>query len=203
MKKAIPLLSIALGSLAALPGNASAAIVLYTDKAAFLSMLTTSFEDDFAAAGGGGPIVRSGSGFTVTHSAPASGLYFFPALEALGNNNTGDDMVAQFSATPATAAGADFFSSDVTDTFTFTTITITATTATGSLSGTVSPSSFTTDVFLGFISDEPLTGLTVTALGSDFLGYDNFIVGTAVPEPASAALGLASLLTLTRRRRSR
>lgn len=111
---------------------------------------------------------------------------------------TGTDTMSFFGfSAGVVAAGGQFFGSNISGLFAAGSVTVTATDAGGSVSQTISPAGIASGSFLGFVSDGPLLGLTVSAVqpGTGFLwpSVDNLVLASAVPEPEAYAMMLAGL----------
>lgn len=196
--------------------GAPAAIIQFTDRAAFLAALPPGyFSTDFSSltAGdqtvthvtlnGGSPslnvIVASRNG---ADSAAGETLWLADTgnvVTGLGNSTTFSDQLA-ISAPSFTAIGGDWFLADIDDDYVAGGVTLTFSDSTVfNVASTSQPGSFR-----GYISDAPLSGLKVSApdpnLTNGWVTIDNLVV--SVPEPGSAVfLGLALTGMFLRRRR--
>jgi hypothetical protein len=167
---------------------------IYTSQGAFLAALNPgSYLEDFQATN---PPNYSGNGFSYSASAPGSTVYDSGSF--IGANNANAPFVLDFSSGNVTAAGGEFFHTNVSDVFQ-PGISITITLSDGTVD-TYTPAA--QNEFRGYVSTGPaLTSLTISApTGGTFLTLDNVIVGSAIPEPGSAML-LAGVFGLALRRR--
>ena len=152
-----------------------------------------------------------GHGFAYTVDAPPDGIYFALGRNqsgptyadfALSTNVPGDPLIFQFTGRPVTAIGGYFFDADLNGFFTPGNITITL-----SDGNSLTINNATLNSFAGFTTSasDPITSLTVlSSPNAIYPTVDNFIVGTAVPEPGARALLLGASMTgvgLLRRRR--
>lgn len=169
---------------------AGAFVTVYTDRTSFLESLVQGFfADDFQSVVPGvatPAMTRSGGGFTVQHTSPGFSVYGLSG-GAIGSFNNGGGMQATMTSVTVYAAGANFFYTDVNELFAPGKLTITLVQTGNTTIRDLMPTNATTGSFLGFVSDLPLTSLSVAAGGAGkFTTYDNFIVG--VPEPVGGWL---------------
>jgi hypothetical protein len=152
-----------------------------------------------------------GHGFAYTVAAPTDGLYFSfgrnqsgPAYTdfALSTNVASDPLSFQFTGKPVTAIGGYFFGGDFNGLFTPGNIIVTLNDG-----SSLTIANATLNSFAGFTTSasDPITSLTiVSSPNTIYPTVDDFIVGTAVPEPGAIALLLGASITgagLLRRRR--
>jgi hypothetical protein len=187
---------------------ANADIHIFTDQAAFNAAITApgvdSF-DDLSVQLYPSPLLRSAGAYSYS-VASFDGLYGAgPAADRwLSNNTATDPMVFSGFSGGVSAFGGNFFGSDIAGAFTpNSSFTLTAADGT-SVSYTLTNT--TTSTFLGFVSDAPLTSVTLTSLGQYWPTANNLTLAMAapVPEPETYAmlLGGFALLGFARRRRS-
>jgi len=189
--------------------QAHAAIIPFASRVAFdASFPTASIEDwDGFAAGTTFPDGTTTAGITYTSSA-GSALVTGGSVGTTPPNVLGDDAVGFFQpvdtitfgfATPITAFGIDF------NTFATTAGSYTATTDGGDVAPSVFDPfpGFSTGQFLGFLSTDPFSSVTIAATVG--FGYSLDTMRTdLIPEPASlvlVSLGLVGLGLLRRRSR--
>ena len=207
-------------SLAALlsASNAQATIITYTNKTTFLNMLQAGYwEDPFNDITNGGIIApsttRSHAGYKITYSAPSSGLY--TTTGAISTNNAKNNLVATMAGTNVFAVGGYFFLTDINGNFQpYAGSNVTAFAANGiDPKAFLSSSTNSTSNFFGWISDAPITSVTMTAGGANPYRWntlDNVIVGapkiaaplpalTPVPEPGTFTLMAFAVIALNRK----
>lgn len=179
-----------------------AATVLYTDEAAFLSVLAfDSYLEEFSAYTYGSYAAPSlnlsgGSGFAYTLSAP---LNLYSGNGDMSTNSAGDALTATFTGSPVTAVGGLFYATNIDGDYQAGNILVTLNDGT-----TRSFSPPNTSSFTGFTSDVAITSITIDATSGNWPTMDNFYVGAAVPEPSGLVLcgfGAGALIMLRRRRR--
>jgi len=193
---------LAIGALAA-PQSASAAIVTYTNQAAFLAALSSSGTDNFNSMPltfTGSPITRGAGSFGYTATA-ANG--FFPAGTFsdvwLSLNTATDPIVISGFTGGVYSLGGLFFGSDINGGYQSGNVTVSVLSGSTSASQTIVAA--TTSSFLGFISDSPLTSARVATVqpSSGYLWptINNLTLGStavaAVPEPATWAMMIVGL----------
>lgn len=194
--------SLALGSLA-VPQGASAAIVTYTDQTAFLAAIAAPGTDTFNDLGlafASGPLNRSAGGYGYTTQVSGG---FTPAGTLADPWLSATDVNVPIAFTGFTGGvygvGGFFFTVDVAGLASSGDITLNLDSGALSLSRTITGSG--TGSFFGFVSDDPLSQLTVSAVAptSGYLwpAINNLTLGgaavAAVPEPATWALMIAGL----------
>ncbi len=182
-------------------GNASAAILTYTDRTTFLGALATFYDNDFqtlSAGSLGSPQAFSGNGFS--YQVSSSGGLFVVDISgdrSLATNLISSPLVVQNLAGGISAIGGYFFFNSGGAVNPSTTGSVTAVNGVdpNSTLTVTAPTSVTG--FYGFIS----TGGNFTSLsfastgGSGFPNVDDLIVGStgqqgggAIPEPGTFAL---------------
>ena len=92
--------------------------------------------------------------------------------------------------------GGNFFGSNISGLFAPGDLTLTATDASGTVTRTITGATMSS--FLGFISDGPITQLTLASVQPSTGGFlwpsvDNLVLAAAVPEPGTYAMMLAGL----------
>jgi len=205
--------SVAFAAFAAL-GTAQATITVYTTQFAFLGAsgeaATDTFED-LGAKSFAGPVDRTVGPYGYTASAGTSSTDFriAGAFNVWLTTAAPEDTITFDGFTGGVSAvGGRFFGSDSAGHIDpGQSLMLTATDASGSVSQTlVDAHRFS---FLGFVSDNAITSLTVSAVqagGGVFPTVNNLVLASAsaVPEPESYALllaGLAGGFLLLKRRR--
>jgi hypothetical protein len=194
VRRLVPVLALAL-----LSTTAWSATTTYTSSAAFLAQVAAgSYTNSFNGLSSSPPTVFISGGFGYSLSSPG-GIY--GSGDFIGVNQENEALTIAFSGTAVTALGANFFATDLGDTFQSVLVTVTLS------DGTVA--SFTptsmANSYRGFTSTAAITSLVIAGAGvSLYAGLDNFTVGAAaVPEPASwalFALGVAGVLAARRRK---
>ncbi|WP_395094600.1 PEP-CTERM sorting domain-containing protein [Armatimonas sp.] len=211
------LAALTLLGLAALPQAAQATITTFTNRASFLAALQPGFfNDDFAGVTNGGiqgaSATRSGNGFSVTYTAPPSGL--FSIAGAMSTNDATNNLVATVSSSPAQvfAFGADFFLTDSGGNFQpFVGNSVSAFASNGvDADSPLAAGVNSVTNFFGWISTTPLVSVTANAGGltpNRWNTMDNVVVGvaasSAAPEPGTLALltlGIAGGIAIKRRK---
>ena len=200
-------------------GKASAALTVYTNRAAFLAATNAGYYQEGFESTTIGPTSFNFSGggsgtpykYVATTTAAAGGFYPFvpnggPSGQALATSNSNQQIVFTVAAgsAPITAFGGYFFDTDAAGSLTATLPRVTTDQNAAGTYAAPTSSSFTS--FIGYTSTTPFTSLTVyeAPTSNQFPSIDNLIVGTAspVPEPATlAVLGIPAASGLLRRRR--
>jgi hypothetical protein len=186
-------------ALALLSTTAWSSTTTYTSSADFLAQVAAgSYANTFDGLGSSPLPVFSGGGFSYSLSAP-NGIY--GSGDFIGVNQVNDALTITFTGAAVTALGANFFATDLSDSFQSVLVTVTLS------DGTIA--SFTptlmADSYRGFTSTAAISSLVIAGAGASlYSGLDNFTVGAAaVPEPASWALfglGVAGVLAARRRK---
>ncbi|MHA7811853.1 MAG: PEP-CTERM sorting domain-containing protein [Phycisphaerales bacterium] len=177
---------------------------VFTDEAAFLGALDSSYTNDFAdvPVGVSPDLMYSSGGFSYTISATGAGsnsLYNDPSI--VSTDSAVDSILVTFTSGNVTAVGGNFWATDILVFPTGTDVTITLSDGTVESFTSTGPSDFR-----GFTSNVAIDSIMIDAVdGFDGTPYwatmDNLTVG-AVPAPgALALLGLGGL-SATRRRRA-
>lgn len=193
---------LALSALLATASMSHAAITVVTSLAAFNAATTAPGTDTYA---GFSIVVQTASPVT----RPA-GPYGYTAISSagrfFGGGTTGDPFLSTelaestitFNAFSAgvRGVGGNFFGSNISGLFAPGDITLTAIDSGGMVTQTIIGA--TTSSFLGFISDGPITQVTLAAVQPTAGGFlwpsvDNLVLAAAVPEPGSYALMLAGM----------
>lgn len=204
MKIRTLLTPLAAAALLVTAGASNAAITVYTSQAAFNAAVGVTGTDTFTGFSITGstpsPITRNAGAFSYTADTTPAGNFFGGGSTAdpFLSTNTATDTMSFFGfSAGVVAAGGQFFGSNISGLFAAGSVTVTATDAGGSVSQTIRPAGIASGSFLGFVSDGPLLGLTVSAVqpGTGFLwpSVDNLVLASAVPEPEAYAMMLAGL----------
>jgi hypothetical protein len=175
-----------------------ATITVYTSKAAFLAAISAPGTDDFNNFGlvsVPSPISRAAGPYSYTGTVSTTSFYGAgTAADNWLSTNTATDTIT-INALPANVRGIGgyFFGSDISGNFAAGDITLAATDGSGTVTQTITGASTTS--FLGFVSNGPLTSMTITSVqpGSGFLWptANDLVMGTAAALPPvllSAAL---------------
>jgi hypothetical protein len=193
--------------LASLP--AQAAVITYTDRAAFLAALSSSSTDNYNDLNGfyASPLSRTIAGYTYDATA-TGGLYVdnVNGSQALSTNNS-VPLTLAFTAGAPTAVGGYFFNTD----FKFNVLNrvITVTANPGASAQSVVTGSATN--FFGWLDDSgtPFTSLVIEpGVGSPdaYASVDDLVLGQAAPASVPGPLplmGAATAFGFSRRLRSR
>ena len=190
-------------------GTAQADIMVYTNRAAFLSQLQPGyFEDTMSDLTNGGfraySATRSGNGYSVTYTASSDDVRSVSA--GMSTVFSDDNLIASLSAN-SYAVGGYFYLTDSDGNYqAFTGFNISAVAANG-----IDPNSSLSAVnsatnFFGWISTTPITSVTVNAGGfppGRWTTVTDVIVGASVPEPGTLALMLlGSAIGFAKRRKT-
>lgn len=193
---------LALVALLASAGISHAAITVVTSLTAFNAGTAVPGTDTFAGFSivvqTASPITRNAGPYGYTAGSSA-GRFFgggttsnpFLSTELAESTITFNSFTAG-----VRGIGGNFFGSNISGLFAPGDITLTATDASGTVTRTIIGA--TTGSFLGFISDGPITQITLASVqpsGGGFLwpSVDNLVLAAAVPEPGTYALMLAGL----------
>jgi hypothetical protein len=187
-------------------GTANATFTIFTNQAAFLAAVTNvgvdTFDNFSNTSSTPSPINRNAGPYNYTGTVTTTS--FFGAGSGadhwLSTNTATDTMTFSAFTGGVQAAGGNFFGSDVAGLFLPGSIVITATDANGTSSQTITNA--TTTSFLGFVSTNAISALTVTSVqptNGSFLWptVNNLTLAQranatpAVPEPASWAMMIA------------
>lgn len=200
-------------------GASHATITVFTSQSAFLAAVSApgvDTFDDLPLASVSSPLVRGAGSYGYTGTAiDTSGTMssFFnggTTADVWLSTRTATDTITFSAFTGGVrAAGGNFFASDTNGLFTAGNLTLTATDASGTITQRITNATVTG--FLGFVSNGPLTSITVAAVqpvvGSVFPAVNNLTLATAVPEVQTYAMMLAGLglglMGYTARRRRR
>jgi hypothetical protein len=191
---------LAIAALVATTGAANAAITVYTSLAAFNAATTAQGTDTYTGFSITGatpsPITRNAGPYGYTASTP--GNFFGAGTTAnpwLSTNTATDTVTLNAFTGGVTAAGGNFFGSDISGLFAAGDITVSATDGSGTTTQTIIGA--TQASFLGFVSTGALSSLTFVAVqpAATFLWptLDNLVLATTVPEPQTYAMMLAGL----------
>lgn len=191
---------LAAAALLAVAGASHATITVFTSQAAFLAAVSAPGVDtfnDLALTSVPSPIVRNAGAYGYTGTVSTTS--FFNAgttADVWLSTNTATDTITFNTFTGGvSAAGGNFFGSDINGAFLAGNLTLTATDASGTITQTLTNA--TTTGFLGFVSTGALTSITITSVQpvSGFLWptVNNLTLATAVPEVQTYAMMLAGL----------
>ena len=204
-------------ALLATAGTSQAAITVYTSLAAFNAATSAPGTDTYAGFSITGstptPVVRAAGAYGYTATATPLGLFFGGGTTAnpfLSTNTATDTILTNtYTGGGIVAVGGNFFASNVSGLYAAGNVTVVATDGSGSSTQVISPTSATAGSFLGFVSDGPMTSLSVASVTPTSTGaniwpsLDNFVLArAAIPEPTSLAAVSALAGTMIRRRRS-
>jgi hypothetical protein len=181
---------------------ASAGMIVFTTEASFTSQLQPGYyQEGFNYAPWltivdpaiSTPQSFAGNGWAYQISSP-SGLSGQPIPPpngpggAVANYQIGQSVTVTFTGTLPRAVGGIFFVTDLNGS-SVDNGTVNISVANGGTYNYADLSNW--DAFTGFISDSPITSMTMTA--GNFATMDDFIVGNPVPVPAAVLLGLLGL----------
>lgn len=208
MKKHVALaFGLAAASFAA--GAAQAAITVHTSLASFNAATVAQGTDTFTGFSITGttpnPINRFAGIYGYTADVAPTGLFFGAGTVAnpwLSTNTATDTVTFNNFTGGVSAAGGNFFGSNIAGQFQLGNVEVTATDADGTVMQTIVNAQVSS--FLGFVSNGALTSLTVRSIqpSAGFLWptVDNLVLA-AIPAPGAVALfGLAGVAGLRRRR---
>jgi hypothetical protein len=202
--KPLSLKALPLAVLLCMASAAQADVVIYTDRAAFLAAITLPGTDTYNDLSGSltpSPLSRMAGSYGYRASTgPVS--VFYPAGSAsdrwLATDAASDVITFSNFATGVRAFGGNFFASDINGAFSpGHTVVLTATD--GTTTRTVNLENSTTASFLGFISTNPLSSVTLRPDGLPGSVYwataNNVTLGmvSAIPEPTTYGMLIAGL----------
>jgi hypothetical protein len=177
--------------------SVSAQTITFTSESAFVAALNSGYylENFSSLTAFDGPLASlSFSGGTPTFSyditAAPAGLFVNndSGLNAVGNFNSGDDMVVTFTSGNVYAVGAEFYLNNLAGVNQDGTIFLSFSNGT---TGSAPSSASGPYGFFGIISATPITSMTVQADVNSFINMANLYSGAApVPEPTTIGLGL-------------
>lgn len=198
--------------LGAASGASQAAITVFTSLTAFNAATAAQGTDTFAGLSTivptASPLNRTAGPYsyraTVTNTFFAGGTVANPFLATTDAEDT-----VRFTAFAAgvRGIGGNFFASNIAGGFTLGSVTLTVTDGGGSVTRVITDAAVNS--FLGFVSDGPISLLTLAAVqptdGSfTWPSADNLVLAAAIPEPGTYALllmGLGAVGFAARRRR--
>jgi len=194
---------LALAALLATAGVSQAAITVVTSLAAFNAATAAPGTDTYAGFSiinsTPSPVTRSAGPYSYTAAATPPDRFF-------GGGTTGNPFLSTtlaestitFNAFTAgvRGVGGNFFASNISGQFAPGDVFLTATDASGTVTQTITGATMTS--FLGFVSDGPITQVTLAAVQPTIGGFlwpsaDNLVLAAAVPEPGTYALLLAGI----------
>ncbi len=194
---------LALASLLAVGGVSHAAITVVTSSAAFNAATSAPGTDIFAGLSiinsTASPITRTAGGYSYTAAATPPDRFFGGGTTANPFlSTTLAETTITFNALTAgvRGIGGNFFGSNISGLFAPGDVTLTATDASGTVTRTITGATMSS--FLGFISDGPITQITLASVQPTTGGFlwpsvDNLVLAAAVPEPGTYAMMLAGL----------
>lgn len=205
VSKSLPIKPLAAAALLIAAGASQATITVFTSQSAFLAAVSApgvDTFDDLPLASVSSPLVRSAGSYgytgTATTSLGTTSLFFGGGTSAdvwLSTRTATDTITFSAFTGGVRAAGGNFFASDSAGFFTSGNLTLTATDASGTITQTLTNATVTG--FLGFVSNGPLTSITIAAaqpvMGSVWPTVNNLTLATAVPEAQTYAMMLAGL----------
>lgn len=182
-------------------GSASAAIMIYTDKADFLAAIANPGTDTFDDLPGGAipsPLNRTAGQHSYTATSSSGRLWGAgtAANRWLGSEFTVITIIFDGFTADVTGFGSFFFTRNLFNEFILDGVALTATDSDGTVNYTIQS---TTTNFLGFVSTTGLQQVTLSTV-DDYVAANDVILGTAravaIPEPATWALMLAGAVGL-------
>ncbi len=203
-------------ALIGMAGASQATVTVFTSKAAFdaaaaaLTTATDTFEDLDTVDLVTGPLTRDlGNGLSYT--ADSDSHEFFNGTTAtsgiyLSNNSNLDTITFNGFSAGVMGLSGNFFAVNASGAFNSRALTLTATDGSGTITQSFTPAT-AAGTFLGFLSDGPLTSVTlkITTTGQRWASADNIELAAAVPEPSGYALmlaGLGAIAWVARRRKA-
>ncbi len=195
---------LAAAALLAVAGASQAAITVYTTQASYLAAVSASGVDTYTGFSIVGstpsPITRSAGPYGYTASVTTTSFFGAgtTANPWLSTNTASDSITFGTFTGGVSAAGGNFFGSDIAGAFSAGNVTLVATDSLGATS-TQTIVGATTSSFLGFVSTGLMTSLVLSAVQPtpNFLWptTDNLTLGVAapIPEPQTYAMLLAGL----------
>ena len=194
-------LSLVVGSFL-LATQAQSATVIFSDKGLFLSSVAPgAYEETFTGAAGLTVVQNFSAGvptaftYNVT-AAPAAGFTIYRNGSLLSNATANSVLTVTITSGNVYGIGGNFFKTNDSDALKVgSPVTITLNDGTTT---TVNPTSVSD--FVGFVSDTPITSLSISATSPLYSSIDNLVVAAPIPEPtALALLGTGLILVLGRR----
>jgi hypothetical protein len=182
-------------------GLAPAIVVIEEDETEFMAQVQPGyyledFETGFGGGGQGNSIPLSENGFSYVISS-AQGLFLnlleFKFTRWISNLDLHEPITITFSGAPVTALGGNFFLTLATEEATAGSFILELNDGT-QYTVNSQPQSASSQPFVGFISSEPITSLTLMppADFGDYVTLDNLIVGAAIPEPVGTTVAVAA-----------
>ncbi len=173
-------------------GMAQATITVYTNQALFLGAISapgTDTYNDLPLSSVASPLLRTAGPYSYTGTVSTTSFFMAGSVgDVWLSTNTATDSIT-LNAIPANVRGigGQFFGSDISGNYLSGDITVTATDASGTVTQTTlaaPPANF-----IGFVSNGPLTSLTVTAVQPPAVfmwpTVNNLVMGLAAPPPAT------------------
>jgi len=183
--------------------GASAQSTIYTSESAFVAALPSgyyleNFSSQTAFAGPLSSLSFSGGAPTVNYTITAdpAGLFINndSGLNAVGNYNSGNDVLVTFTSSNVYAAGAEFYLNNLAGANQNGSITINFS---GGATGSAPSSATGSYGFFGINSTTPISSMTVVHDANYFINLANLYSGaTPVPEPATGLVLLTGIAGL-------
>ncbi len=187
---------------------AQAAILIYTTQETFLAATANPGVDTFddLTEGAYGPSLSRNAGDYLYSVSAADGLWVggIGGGSWLSTDYSSDSIIFSGFDIGVRAIGGHFFGSDIDGFFTLSDMVLTAANAGGSVTHTIFGA--TTASFVGFVSDSPLTSVTVKSVEpAEYIWptVNDLTLATAIPEPANSTLLIGTglmVLVISRRR---
>ena len=193
---------LALAALLASAGVSHAAITVVTSLAAFNAATSAPGTDTFAGLSiivqTASPITRSAGQYAYTASS-STGRFFGGGTTAnpfLSTELAESTITFNAFSAGVRGIGGNFFASNISGLFAPGDVTLSTTDSSGTVTRTIIAA--TVNSFLGFVSDGPITQMTLISVQPSSGGFlwpstDNVVLAAAVPEPGTYGLMLAGL----------
>lgn len=196
------------GSVMAACGSAHATVTVYTSQAAFNAAVSApgvDTFDDLALTSAPSPLFRNAGPYAYTAAVSTTSFFQAGSLADvwLSTNTATDTVTFNAFGGGVQAAGGFFFGSNINGQFAAGDVTLSATDGSGTVTHTIVGA--TTASFVGFVSDGPLTSLTLVSVqpigGFLWPTANDFVLAQAVPAPGVMALVGVGGIVASRRRR--